>query len=463
MPLEVFYSYAHEDEALRDEVEKHLSLLKRNGLIVGWHDRGIGAGDEWRDQIDAHARSAHIILLLISPDFLASDYCYDVEMKLALERHARREARVVPIILRPVDWLGAPFSHLQALPRDGKAVTTWPNRDEAFANIAQGIRAIVSGFRAGQPDTIGLTPPVPKNVPKPRVLDAAVPSHIVKGQPTELQVLIRLPESRGLKGILLEDEAAEARPEDVLSKDFKVTFPLGPDGSPEALKVSVRLTSPDFDPPAQTKVFLVPPDEDSELVSFLLTPLRAGKLKVLVELQWEEALRGSRRLLTECVAEAASLPQIQTHVVRMPLEVAPGPVFYPSLLDTARRYQQTDDGLTEMSGYLERLDALRQEQSRSTGQRKEQHEKEHRLDVPQSPPLPAPMPPPAAERPQEPRKVREFTQPAMPPFAKFPPPPAPKPNVEPPKATVSYWPLVLVLTVLLFMAVLLVLYFVLKR
>ena len=73
MSVELFYSYAHEDESFRDEIEKHLSILKRNGLIVAWHDRRIGAGDEWRDQIDAHARSAGIILLLISPDFLASD------------------------------------------------------------------------------------------------------------------------------------------------------------------------------------------------------------------------------------------------------------------------------------------------------------------------------------------------------------------------------------------------------
>jgi TIR domain len=90
MPLEIFYSYAHvdADEALRNEMEKHLSLLKRSGYIVSWHDRRIGAGDDWRAQIDAHARSAHIILLLISSDFVASDYCYDVEMALALERHA---------------------------------------------------------------------------------------------------------------------------------------------------------------------------------------------------------------------------------------------------------------------------------------------------------------------------------------------------------------------------------------
>ena len=167
-PLEVFYSYAHEDEDLRDELEKHLKLLQRNGLIANWHDRGIGAGGEWRGEIDAHARSAHIILLLISADFVASDYCYGVEMKLALERHARHEAIVVPVILRPVDWSTAPFAHLQALPRDGKPITTWSNRDGALADVARGIREIVYGFRRPESRESDDRPPlVDEYVPKP--------------------------------------------------------------------------------------------------------------------------------------------------------------------------------------------------------------------------------------------------------------------------------------------------------
>lgn len=100
MPLEVFYSYSHKDQDLRKKLETHLSLLARGGLIIAWHDRQIGAGEEWRDEIDAH---------MISPDFLASEYCYGIEMKTALERHAREHAIVIPIILRPVDWSGAPF------------------------------------------------------------------------------------------------------------------------------------------------------------------------------------------------------------------------------------------------------------------------------------------------------------------------------------------------------------------
>jgi hypothetical protein len=139
-PVEVFYSYAHEDEDLRIALEKHLSLLQRRGLIVAWHDRRISAGDAWGNEIDVHIHTAQIILLLISADFLASDYCYGIEMKIALERHASHDAMVIPIILRPVDWSDASFSHLEALPRDAKPVTTWSNRDEALADIARGIR-----------------------------------------------------------------------------------------------------------------------------------------------------------------------------------------------------------------------------------------------------------------------------------------------------------------------------------
>src|SRR6266700_2090432 len=142
-PLSVFISYAHEDEPLRQRLEAHLSLLRRQGLIANWHDRQILAGEEWSQEIDEHLEAASIILLLISPDFLASDYCYEIEMQRALERHQRGEARVIPIILRPVDWRTSPFARLQCLPRDGKAVTTWQNPDEAFLTIAEGLRRVI--------------------------------------------------------------------------------------------------------------------------------------------------------------------------------------------------------------------------------------------------------------------------------------------------------------------------------
>jgi hypothetical protein len=140
--IEVFFSYAHEDEKLRDQLEKHLKLLQRDGVITTWHDREITAGSEWAGQIDQRLNSADIILLLISADFMASDYCHDVELKRAIERHEANEAVVIPIIVRPVDWTGASFSKLQALPKNAKPITRWPDRDEAWLNVAQGIRKV---------------------------------------------------------------------------------------------------------------------------------------------------------------------------------------------------------------------------------------------------------------------------------------------------------------------------------
>lgn len=145
-PIEVFFSYSHQDEKLRDELAKQLKLLERQGVISAWYDRQIIAGSEWGSEIDTHLDSAQVILLLISADFLASDYCWDIEVKRAMERHEAGEAIVIPVILRPVDWKGTPFSKLQALPKNAKPVTTWTNQDEAFLDAAKGIRQAVEQF-----------------------------------------------------------------------------------------------------------------------------------------------------------------------------------------------------------------------------------------------------------------------------------------------------------------------------
>jgi anti-anti-sigma factor len=146
-PLNVFYSYSHHDEKLRDELEIHLTLLRRQGLITNWHDRMIDPGQDWKNVSDDALESADLVLLLVSPSFIASDYCYDVEVQRAIERHDAGQARVIPIIARPVDWIDAPFGKLQALPTNGKPITTWRNRDAAFKDIVDGIRMIVKKFR----------------------------------------------------------------------------------------------------------------------------------------------------------------------------------------------------------------------------------------------------------------------------------------------------------------------------
>ncbi len=151
-PIEVFYSYAHGDERFLSDLLNHLGILRRLGVIRDWHDRKITAGSEWKGQIDRHLDAAGVILLLVSADFINSDYCWDVELKRALERHDRREACVIPVILRHVDhWHAAPFGKLGAAPTDGRPVTDWPNQDQAFANVAGHIRRAVEELRNPRP------------------------------------------------------------------------------------------------------------------------------------------------------------------------------------------------------------------------------------------------------------------------------------------------------------------------
>ena len=152
--IELFYSYAHADEPMRKKLEKHLATLHQQGLIASWHDRMIGAGTEWEQHIDEHLNRAQIILLLISANFLASPYCSGIEMKRAMERHEANEARVIPVILRPVHWKDVPFAKLQMLPTDGKPIASshWHNQDEAFTNVAEGIRKVIDELNAAPKD-----------------------------------------------------------------------------------------------------------------------------------------------------------------------------------------------------------------------------------------------------------------------------------------------------------------------
>ncbi|MCP4549680.1 MAG: TIR domain-containing protein [bacterium] len=143
--LRLFYSYAHEDENFRDQLEKHLTFLVRLKLIEPWHDRKISPGTEWNREISDYLKSADIILLLVSIDFINSEYCWGVEVDLALKRHKAGDAVVIPIILRDCIWQDTPFGILQALPRDGRPVAgaSWYSEDQAFTDVARGVRQIV--------------------------------------------------------------------------------------------------------------------------------------------------------------------------------------------------------------------------------------------------------------------------------------------------------------------------------
>ena len=146
-PIEVFYSYSHEDEEYRKKLGRHLSILVREGLITDWHDREIAAGTAWQEEIDRHLLSADIVLLLVSASFIASDYCWGDEMAKALARHKEKKARVIPIILHPCRWLRTPLKLLQGIPRDNKAISLWANEHAAFDDVVTEIAKVVDDLR----------------------------------------------------------------------------------------------------------------------------------------------------------------------------------------------------------------------------------------------------------------------------------------------------------------------------
>jgi tetratricopeptide (TPR) repeat protein len=146
-PINIFYSYAHEDKGLLEALQNHMSYLRRQGWITDLSDRDIPAGSDWRQKIGEFLNYAHIILLLVSSDYLASDYCYEVEFKRAMERQSIGDAVVVPIILRPVGWQNTPISHFVVLPSNGIPLTLQSDYDGALHEIATQIRQIVRSLQ----------------------------------------------------------------------------------------------------------------------------------------------------------------------------------------------------------------------------------------------------------------------------------------------------------------------------
>jgi hypothetical protein len=142
----VVFSYSHADEALRDELEKHLMPLHRSGLIETWHDRRIVPGQPFENEIDKHFKTADVILLLVSADFIASDYCFNTEMSIALERHEKGEAIVLPVILRSCAWHGLPFGHLLAATKDGRPVTKFSSIDDGFVEVVNAVSRSLKHF-----------------------------------------------------------------------------------------------------------------------------------------------------------------------------------------------------------------------------------------------------------------------------------------------------------------------------
>ena len=308
-PISVFYSYSHKDEDLRAELEAHLAALRRSGLIQDWHDRKVLPGQNWDQQIDKYLQSATVILLLISADFLNSNYISNVELKTALERQRAGDAVVIPIILRPVLWKVIPeIAQLQALPEDAKPVTEWPSHDAAFVSISEGILAVVlsraSGKVAGPGP--GLPRPIAHTRRRRRVIDAAMPAEVPVGHPSALLVMIRRTDSAGLRVVVNGEPRYGITGEDIANKSVMLQFPADENGIPTALDLSIRVEAPRSQPPLQTKNISVPPRGDSDLRLFFLTPTEVGPMLVNLE------VCRAQQIVASCVLSTVAVPAAST-------------------------------------------------------------------------------------------------------------------------------------------------------
>lgn len=146
--LRVFVSYSHRDRRYLERLVRHLSLLVREGVLAVWHDANTDPGQNIAGEIGVQLESADIVLLLVSADYIFSDFCFKQELRRALQRHAQGVTRVIPVILKPVDWRSAPFGGLKALPQEGKPINQWRSLDDGFSDVATSLRAVANELAA---------------------------------------------------------------------------------------------------------------------------------------------------------------------------------------------------------------------------------------------------------------------------------------------------------------------------
>src|SRR5205809_2078711 len=143
--MKAFISYSHKDSTMLEFLHKHLIQLQRDRLISAWTDNEIPAGGKISKSISKELNSSELFVALVSPDYIASGYCYNVEFDAALKLEEKGEITIVPVIIEPCDWLNTPFKEFKALPKDGKAISLWENKNTAFLDVAQNIRRVLQG------------------------------------------------------------------------------------------------------------------------------------------------------------------------------------------------------------------------------------------------------------------------------------------------------------------------------
>jgi TIR domain len=308
--IRVFCSYSHQDRPLRDELVKHLELLRESLLIRAWHDGELTGGQDWQQEIEGHLRDAHVILLLISIDFLRSEFVRDHELPIALERHKAGDALVIPVILRPVPWSQAGLDFLQALPEGLRPVVLWSPQDLAYVNICEGLFAAVLVWQGRKsPPAI---PMVRSTAVRRRVVDLALSRRAPVRKATILAVMVRRVGEGGLRAVLEADDSLGVTPEEVESSDsFALEFPRKEDGRLAPLDLTIAVDSRDFSCRAPQKILPVPPRGDSAVCVFLLEANHLGPLVLVVDISYSGKVLLSRVLRSEGVSEAPFQPAVE--------------------------------------------------------------------------------------------------------------------------------------------------------
>ncbi|MGA3041725.1 MAG: protein kinase, partial [Bryobacteraceae bacterium] len=340
--IEIFCSYSHADRPLRDELVKYLELMRESLLIRTWHDGELIPGQDWRREIEDHLRGADIVLLLISVDFLDSEFVRKYELPIALQRHQQGQALVIPVVMRPVPWNQSGLDFLQALPDKVRPVVLWSPQDLAYVNICEGLFSAVLVWQGRR------KPPArPSALPsavRRRVADLALPHRVPVRKATIFVVMVRRVGEHGLRAILEVDDRYGVTPEEVEStKSFPLEFPRNAQGQLSPLELTIAVQSGDFLCRAPQKNLTVPPQGDSPICVFLLEAQHAGPLVLIVEISCQGRTILTQPLRSEGVASAPFEPAVEEVPCFEPGEgaAAAAPVPHESSLEAKIRKYET--------------------------------------------------------------------------------------------------------------------------
>jgi TIR domain len=283
--------------------------MRESLLIRAWHDGELTPGQDWQREIEGHLRGADIVLLLVSVDFLSSEFVRNHELPIALQRHQQGQALVIPVVLRPVPWDQSGPDFLQALPDKLRPVVLWSPHDLAYVNICEGLFSAVLVWQGRKRPPA--SPSARTSTVRRRVLDLALPLRVPVRKATIFVVMVRRMGEHGLRTILEMDSRYGVTPEEVEStKSFPLEFPRNDAGQLAPLDLTIAVESGDFLCHTPQKNLMVPPQGDSPICVFLLEAQHAGPLVLIVEISYRGRTILSQPLGSEGVASTPFEPAV---------------------------------------------------------------------------------------------------------------------------------------------------------